>query len=51
MTENENHAEEIGLNWAVHQSEELLSANVHGLHYYVLNDGPIIAKILKKLLK
>jgi methylenetetrahydrofolate reductase (NADPH) len=49
VTENPDHVEEIGIRWALKQSEELLQANVPSLHFYVLNDAPLVAKIAKKL--
>jgi methylenetetrahydrofolate reductase (NADPH) len=49
ITGNPDHVEEIGIRWAHKQSVELLEAKVPSLHFYVLNDAPIIAKIVKKL--
>lgn len=51
VTENPDHCEEIGLKWALKQSEELLAAKVPCLHYYILSDAPRVADIVKKLLK
>jgi methylenetetrahydrofolate reductase (NADPH) len=45
------HASEIGRNWALKQSRELLEANVPSLHFYVLNDAPMVADIVRELQK
>lgn len=45
------HVVEIGQRWALKQAEELLNNNVPCLHFYVLNDTPIICDIVKKLQK
>ncbi len=44
-----NHVAEIGERWAEKQARELLAAKVPSLHFYVLNDAPVVAKIVKKL--
>jgi len=51
MTENPNHVEEIGVRWATKQAEGLMNANVPSLHFYVLNDAPLVAGIVRKLQK
>lgn len=51
ITENPEHVIEIGQRWALKQVEELMNRNVPSVHFYVLNDGPIICDIVKKLQK
>lgn len=48
---NPSHAAEIGKNWALRQSEELLNAGYHNLHYYVLNDSQLVVDLVRKLRK
>lgn len=45
-----HHAEEIGSNWAGRQVEELLNAGHHNVHFYVMNDAPIVAKTVRRFL-
>jgi len=47
--ENIEHVEEIGIRWAIKQSEELINANVPIIHYYLMNDSGSMLKILKKI--
>ncbi|MFS4461091.1 methylenetetrahydrofolate reductase [Bdellovibrio sp. HCB2-146] len=47
ITENPNHAAEVGERWTRRQTEELLAAGVPGVHYYVLNDVHTVARIVK----
>lgn len=49
ISKDPHHVVEIGERWAEKQARELLEANVPSLHFYVLNDAPIVAKIVKKL--
>ncbi|OQX94744.1 methylenetetrahydrofolate reductase [NAD(P)H] [candidate division KSB1 bacterium 4572_119] len=49
LMSNPKHAEEIGFNWALKQSRELLEAGEKHLHFYVMNDAESISKLLKKL--
>jgi len=51
VTENPKHVAEIGVKWAHQQAEELMNANVPSLHFYVLNDAPLVANLVKKLQK
>ncbi|MDD5382867.1 MAG: methylenetetrahydrofolate reductase [NAD(P)H] [Candidatus Margulisbacteria bacterium] len=41
--------EKIGVEWAVGQCEELLGAEVPGIHYFVMNQSGPISQILKQL--
>jgi len=47
--ENIKHVEEIGIRWAVKQSEELINANVPIIHYYLMNNSRSMLKILQKI--
>jgi methylenetetrahydrofolate reductase (NADPH) len=49
--ENIQHIEEIGTNWAIRQSEELINAGVPVIHYYLMNDTSCMLKILNYLHK
>ena len=49
--ENIEHIEEIGTNWAIQQSEELVNAGVPVIHYYLMNDTSCMLKILNHLHK
>ena len=44
--ENIEHVEEIGTNWAIRQSEELINAGVPVIHYYLMNDTSCMLNIL-----
>lgn len=48
---NPNHAEEIGKNWAIRQTEDLLRAGIPYVHYYVMNDTKNVSAIVKKFQK
>lgn len=41
------HAGEIGLNWSQKQVEELLQKGFNNIHYYVLNDAPLVDKVVR----
>jgi len=43
---NIQHLEEIGTEWAIKQSEELINQNVPIIHYYLMNDTTSMLKIL-----
>jgi methylenetetrahydrofolate reductase (NADPH) len=49
ITENPDHASEIGQRWAFKQAQELMNAKVPSVHFYVLNDAPLVADIVKDL--
>ena len=48
---NIEHIEEIGTNWAIRQSEELINAGVPVIHYYLMNDTSCMINILNYLYK
>ncbi len=43
------HALDVGVEWAFHQSEELLAKGVPSLHFYVMQSAVAIKKLLEKL--
>ncbi len=43
------HAEEIGVKWALRQSEELLNRGIPSLHYYVMQNTGATKKLMAKL--
>ncbi|MCH7640259.1 MAG: methylenetetrahydrofolate reductase [Bacteroidetes bacterium] len=45
------HVAEIGENWARQQSEELLSANVPGLHFYIMTTADHVCRVVEPLRK
>jgi len=49
--ENIEHIDEIGTNWAIRQSEELINAGVPVIHYYLMNDTSCMLNILNYLHK
>ena len=49
--ENIKHIDEIGTNWAIRQSEELINAGVPIIHYYLMNDTSCMINILNNLKK
>jgi methylenetetrahydrofolate reductase (NADPH) len=50
IEENPKRCKEIGMAWALRQSEELMNAKVPSLHFYVLNDVEGVSSIMKKIL-
>lgn len=49
ISENENHAKEIGVNWAVTQCEQLLNNGVNCIHFYVMNGADSVINVIKEL--
>ncbi|MEM1093205.1 MAG: methylenetetrahydrofolate reductase [NAD(P)H] [Bacteroidota bacterium] len=45
------HVKEIGIAWAIRQSEELLSAGVPYLHYYIMQRSGIVKPVVEALRK
>ena len=43
------HAPEIGVRWALRQSEELLNWGVKCIHFYVMNDAGAVIRVVEKL--
>ena len=48
---NRKAIEDIGVEQAVQQCQELLQAKVSGLHFFVMNQAGPISKIIKELKK
>ena len=48
---NIEHVDEIGTNWAIRQSEELINAGVPIIHYYLMNDTSCMLNVLNHLHK
>jgi methylenetetrahydrofolate reductase (NADPH) len=46
--ESPEHVVEIGINWAIKQTEELMSFGVPGVHFYIMNDTQSVVKVVKK---
>lgn len=49
--ENPEHVNEIGINWAYKQCEDLLNNGVKCIHFYIMDDARAISCILRKLTK
>ncbi|HSG98792.1 MAG TPA: methylenetetrahydrofolate reductase, partial [candidate division Zixibacteria bacterium] len=47
--ENPKHARQIGIDWAIRQSEELLNAGAPCLHFYVMSDARPALIVVKTL--
>jgi methylenetetrahydrofolate reductase (NADPH) len=45
------HAQEIGVNWAVKQVEELFNRGVPSIHFYIMQNSEPIKMLMKKLRK
>ena len=48
VLESPDHVVEIGINWAMKQTEELLNYGVPAVHFYIMNDTESVLKIVKK---
>lgn len=51
IMDSPTHAAEIGKNWTIRQSEELLNKGFPALHYYILNDSKLVVDVVRKLRK
>ena len=49
VEENVKHTQEVGINWCVKQSEELLNKGVKNIHYYIMSGAKGVTKVLKAL--
>ena len=49
VEENTKHTLEIGINWCVKQSEDLLNQGVKNIHYYIMSGATAVTKVLKAL--
>ena len=50
IEENLKHVQEIGINWCIKQSEELLNNGVKNIHYYIMNGAKSVTRVLKSLI-
>lgn len=48
VLESPEHAREIGKQWAIKQSEELLQKGAPSLHFYIMNDTDTVIEVMKK---
>ncbi len=48
ILKNPDHVEEIGVKWAMKQTEGLLNFGVPCVHFYIMNDTDSVIKIVKK---
>jgi methylenetetrahydrofolate reductase (NADPH) len=51
VSEAPQHAREIGIRWAIRQSEELLEAGVPCLHFYILQTAAAVTEVVETLRK
>ena len=40
---------DIGFKWTLHQSEELMNANVPALHYYTMGKAQVVERVISEL--
>lgn len=45
------HVKDVGVEWAIKQSEELLERGVPGLHYYIMSRSEIVRRVVDSLRK
>ena len=50
IEQNPKHVQEIGINWCIKQSEELLNNGVQNIHYYIMNGAKSVTKVLKSFI-
>tara|TARA_R110002072_G_scaffold1989_5_gene16626 strand:+ start:81400 stop:82344 length:945 start_codon:yes stop_codon:yes gene_type:complete len=48
VMENQSHVKEIGMNWAMKQTEDLLNGGAPCVHYYIMNDAGRVLDVVKK---
>jgi methylenetetrahydrofolate reductase (NADPH) len=48
VLESPDHVVEIGINWAMKQTEDLLNYGVPAVHFYIMNDTESVLKVVKK---
>ena len=49
MAAKPEHVVDVGVEWALHQSEELLAKGAPSLHFYVMQSAAAIKKLMEKL--
>ena len=47
VTENPDHVEELGINFAKKQVEELINAGVPNVHFYIMNKPESVIEVIK----
>ncbi|MCP4914203.1 MAG: methylenetetrahydrofolate reductase [NAD(P)H] [Oligoflexia bacterium] len=48
IMENQEHVKEIGMNWAIKQTEDLLNGGAPCVHFYIMNDVGRVLDVVKK---
>ena len=48
VTKTPQHVEQIGINWAIKQTEELLAGGAPCIHFYIMNDTSSVIEVVKK---
>lgn len=43
------HVEDIGVEWAVKQSEELMEAGVPSIHFYIMQNARVVSRVVEEL--
>lgn len=51
VAEAPEHAREIGIRWAIRQSEELLSDGIPLLHFYIMQNAATVSRVVEALRK
>lgn len=49
VNHNPKRVTEIGIEWAIKQSQDLLDKGIRYLHFYIMNDTKAVIEVLKKL--
>ena len=50
IEQDPKNVQEIGINWCIKQSEELLNNGVQNIHYYIMNGAKSVTKVLKSFI-
>lgn len=51
IQENPKHSKEIGMQWAIRQSEELINSGAKCIHFFLINDTSSVSKVITALRK
>ena len=43
------HVVDIGVDWAVKQAEELMSAGVPSIHFYIMQNSDVVSRVVDPL--
>ncbi|MBT3302585.1 MAG: methylenetetrahydrofolate reductase [NAD(P)H] [Bacteroidetes bacterium] len=49
VQKNPKHVTQIGIDWAIKQSQDLLDKGIPYLHYYIMNDTKAVVEVIKGL--